>query len=166
MTPSRFFFDISRCSGCMACVVACLDQNDLPEDSPGFRDVTRIETGSYPFAEISFVSISCFNCTHAPCVMVCPTRAIKRRIPENVVEVNQDLCIGCRSCLMVCPFGATRFLEGKRMSECHFCSERIKYGMEPACVRICPTRALDFGPVERAAAENQEKAPEAEAGSI
>jgi anaerobic dimethyl sulfoxide reductase subunit B (iron-sulfur subunit) len=148
MTQLGFSLNISRCSGCMACVVACMDQNDLPENGPGFRHVASIETGSYPSAEISFASISCFNCGNAPCVIVCPTGAIKRRSQDGIVQVNPDLCIGCRSCLTVCPFGAPGFLEGNKMSKCNSCLERVDHGLEPACVRICPTRALGFGPVD------------------
>jgi anaerobic dimethyl sulfoxide reductase subunit B (iron-sulfur subunit) len=148
MTQLGFSLNVSRCSGCMACVVACMDQNDLPENGPGFRHVASIETGSYPSAEISFASISCFNCGNAPCVIVCPTGAIKRRSQDGIVQVNPDLCIGCRSCLTVCPFGAPGFLEGNKMSKCNSCLERVDHGLEPACVRICPTRALGFGPVD------------------
>ncbi len=156
MTQLGFSLNVSRCSGCMACVVACMDQNDLPENGPGFRYVAKIETGIYPSAEISFASISCFNCGNAPCVIVCPTGAIKRRSQDGIVQVNPDLCIGCRSCLTACPFGAPGFLEGKKMSKCNSCIERVDHGLEPACVRICPTRALGFGPVDELIAENTE----------
>lgn len=154
MTQLGFSLNVSRCSGCMACVVACMDQNDLPENGPGFRHVASIETGSYPSAEISFASISCFNCGNAPCVIVCPTGAIKRRSQDGIVQVNPDLCIGCRSCLTVCPFGAPGFLEGNKMSKCNSCLERVDHGLEPACVRICPTRALGFGPVDELISSN------------
>ncbi len=147
MTELNFSLNVSRCSGCMACVVACMDQNDLPENGPGFRYVARIETGAYPSAEISFASISCFNCGNAPCVIVCPTGAIKRRSLDGIVQVNPDLCIGCRTCLTACRFGSRGFLDGNKMSKCNSCFERVDHGLEPACVRICPTRALGFGPL-------------------
>lgn len=67
-----FSFDMSRCSGCMACIVACMDQNDLPGDGSRFRHVTRIETGAYPSAEIHFASLACMQCGEAPCMKVCP----------------------------------------------------------------------------------------------
>ena len=100
MTQLGFSLNVSRCSGCMACVVACMDQNDLPENGPGFRYVARIETGAYPSAEISFASISCFNCGNAPCVIVCPTGAIM--VDEDIFRVDTSLCIGCGQCVDRC----------------------------------------------------------------
>ena len=154
MTQLGFSLDVSRCSGCMACVVACMDQNDLPESGPSFRHVVQIESGEYPAAKIDFFSVSCLHCSNAPCMIVCPTEALYKRQADGIVHLNQDLCIGCHSCLMVCPFGAPKFLDGKKMSKCNSCLERVDHGLEPACVRTCPTRALGFGPVDELIAEN------------
>jgi anaerobic dimethyl sulfoxide reductase subunit B (iron-sulfur subunit) len=132
----------------MACVVACMDQNDLPEDGTSFRQVSRLEKGAYPAAEIHHVSIACFHCTDAPCLNVCPKGAIFRDPQWGVVDVDENLCIGCRTCAMVCPFGAPRFHPGRKMQKCNFCVDRIAHGMDPACVHTCTTRALGFGPME------------------
>lgn len=153
-----FSFDISRCSGCMACVVACQDQNDMPEDAVSFRHVTRLEQGDYPEDSTSFLSVACFHCGDAPCLMVCPTGAIFKRGQDGVVDVNVDLCVGCHSCVLACPFGAPRFPEGEKMRKCNFCIERVQHGLEPACVRACPTRALGFGPMDTLAVAKAEKA--------
>ena len=143
-----FSFDLSRCSGCMACVVACMDQNDLPEDGQSYRQVTKLEKGVYPSAEVHYVSLACFHCTDAPCLNVCPKGAIFRDADRGVVDVDENLCIGCRACAMVCPFGAPRFHPGRKMEKCNFCIDRIAHGMDPACVHTCTTRALGFGPME------------------
>jgi anaerobic dimethyl sulfoxide reductase subunit B (iron-sulfur subunit) len=158
MKQYSFSFDVNRCSGCMSCIVACLDENDLPGDSPSFRHVTQMEKGQYPFVGISFFSISCLHCGDAPCLMVCPTGAISKRDKDGVVEVNQDLCIGCHSCALACPFGAPQFPEGVRMSKCHFCIDRVEHDLEPACVRVCPGKAIGFGPVDELAEQKAHKA--------
>lgn len=159
MTPFCFSFDVSRCSGCMACVVACMDQNDLPgNDGVSFRHVTKLEQGRYPGADISFVSLACQHCGDAPCLAVCPTSAIFRRPEDGIVDIRKDLCIGCHSCVQVCPFGAPQFPEEGKMSKCHLCFERVENGMEPACVHTCTTRALGFGTMEELAKKKAGKA--------
>jgi len=153
-----FSFDMSRCSGCMACVVACQDQNDIPEDGQSFRQVIKMEQGAYPSAQIAFVSLACFHCSDAPCLQVCPKGAIFRDEASGNIDVDKDLCIGCRACAMVCPFGAPRFTVGEKMEKCNFCIDRVTYGMDPACVHTCTTRALGFGPLEELSRKKAEKA--------
>jgi len=148
MATIGFQFNGLRCSGCMACVVACMDQNDLPGGGPSFRHVIRIERDEYSGPSIDFISISCHHCDDAPCITVCPTGAIYKRSEDGIVHLNENICIGCHSCLMVCPFGVPKFLDGK-MAKCHFCTERVDRGLAPACVRICPTGALGIAPVEK-----------------
>jgi anaerobic dimethyl sulfoxide reductase subunit B len=150
--------DPSRCSGCMSCVVACLDQNDETGDGPAFRNVTRYEKGNYPETRISFLSISCFHCGDAPCRMVCPTNAIYRRPGDGIVDVNQDLCIGCHSCALACSFGAPHYDAKGKMSKCHLCATRVDAGLDPACVQACPTRALSYGPLEQLSTQKADKA--------
>lgn len=161
MTPQLgFFFDVSRCTGCMACIVACLDQNDLPENGARFRHVSKIEVGSYPDASIRYVSLACMHCGDAPCIAVCPTKAILKRPEDGIVVVDENLCIGCHTCATVCPFGAPQFPDGTRMSKCDFCVARVENGLEPACVRTCPTKALGFGPIEKLTEQQAKKASE------
>ena len=94
MRQLGFSFDISRCSGCMACAVACMDQNDLPGNGAAFRHVTQLEKGDYPSVRISWVSLSCQNCSDAPCMVVCPTKAIIRNSRNEIIDVVRDACIG------------------------------------------------------------------------
>jgi DMSO reductase iron-sulfur subunit len=158
MKQFGFSFDISRCSGCMACVVACMDQNDLSAEGPSYRSVIHLEKGRYPQAMLSFVSLACFHCGDAPCLKVCPMSAISSEPERGLVLVNDNLCIGCRACAMVCPYGAPQFRPGQKMTKCDFCEKRVSQGLEPACVRTCTTRALGYGPLETLAREKVERA--------
>jgi anaerobic dimethyl sulfoxide reductase subunit B (iron-sulfur subunit) len=153
-----FSFDLSRCSGCLACVVACQDQNDIPGDAQSFRQVIQIENGQNATAQLAFVSLACFHCSDAPCLQACPKGAIYRDEVTNVVDVDKDLCIGCRACAMVCPFGAPRFTPAEKMQKCNFCIDRVTHGLDPACVHTCTTRALGFGSLEELAKKKAKKA--------
>ncbi|MGI5882843.1 MAG: 4Fe-4S dicluster domain-containing protein [Dethiobacteria bacterium] len=140
------YIDISICSGCGACVVACMDQNDIfPEKGqPAFRRIYMLEEGKFPDTSIMYFSTACLHCEDSPCIMGCPTGAITKDRRTSAVLVNNDLCIGCHSCALACPFGVPRYDLDEKMQKCNLCSERVKAGLEPACVRVCPTGALQF----------------------
>jgi anaerobic dimethyl sulfoxide reductase subunit B (iron-sulfur subunit) len=153
-----FSFDLSRCSGCMACVVACMDQNDIPGDDLSYRQLIKLEKGAYPSARLAFVTLACFHCNDAPCARVCPNGAIFRDETSGVIAVDETRCIGCRACAMVCPFGAPRFTDGGAMHKCNLCIDRVAHNMEPACVHTCTTKALGFGSIEAFSRKKAEKA--------
>jgi anaerobic dimethyl sulfoxide reductase subunit B (iron-sulfur subunit) len=159
---NAFYLDVERCSGCFACTVACMDQNDIEvrEGPTAWRQVFAVETGAFPGAHLRYVSLACMHCEDAPCLLACPTGALQRESGTEVVRVQAELCIGCHSCSIACPFGVPRYGADGTMQKCDLCSERLKSGLEPACVRVCPTRALRHGDpnemgltVERKAAE-------------
>ncbi len=156
-----FSLDIERCIGCHACAVACMDQNDLePGDgATAWRTVFTVETGQFPEASLRYVSLACMHCEDAPCVLTCPTGALHLDAGQHAVRVDVELCIGCHGCAIACPYGVPRFGADGRMQKCDSCVERLRAGLEPACVRVCPTGALRYGDpnerghaVERAAA--------------
>jgi anaerobic dimethyl sulfoxide reductase subunit B (iron-sulfur subunit) len=161
-----FHLDVDRCSGCFACTVACMDQNDLEvRDEPSaWRQVFAVETGAYPDAHLRYVSLACMHREDAPCLLACPTGALQREPDTQVVRVATDLCIGCHSCSIACPFGVPRFGADGRMQKCDLCAERLRFGLEPACVRVCPTRALSQGNPNKLGLNVQRKAAEKLAG--
>jgi Fe-S-cluster-containing dehydrogenase component len=136
-------FDSTLCSGCMACVVACLDQNDQHADGVAFRTVSRQEQGPYP-ATVVFHSTACMNCRKPSCLPVCPSGALFRHADDGVVDVDRSLCIGCLSCAEACPFDAPKLAGDGKMAKCELCRVRVGQGLEPACVHTCTTGALTF----------------------
>jgi DMSO reductase iron-sulfur subunit len=153
-----FYFDFARCSGCMACVVACMDENDIDPDGLSYRQVIKLEKGNFPSARIAFVSLACFHCSDAPCAKVCPKEAISKDEATGAIDVDASLCIGCHACAMVCPFGAPRFTGAEPMQKCDLCADRLARNREPACVQTCTTQALRFGSLEALSKKKAEKA--------
>jgi Fe-S-cluster-containing dehydrogenase component len=136
-----FVIDQSRCIGCHACTVACKAENEVPLGS--FRTwVKYTEEGVFPSVRRSFTVLRCNQCTSAPCVDICPVRALDRR-PDGIVDVDRDLCIGCKACLQGCPYDALYLdPDSGTAAKCHFCAHRVERGQAPACAVVCPTEAI------------------------
>ena len=135
--------DMERCSACGACMIACIDQNDIniEKGELPFRNVFDIAESVEGCTKIKYLSVSCMHCSDAPCIQACPCGCLYK--DENgMTRYDNIACIGCHSCAMACPFGAPTFAGDGKMVKCDGCAERVKYGYEPACVRICPTKAL------------------------
>lgn len=160
---------VDKCIGCGSCVAACKAENDVPEEPFYFRtwveryvihddgrvDVDSPEGGIDGFTDQQddgasvlrafFVPKLCNQCDNPPCVQVCPVGATFKT-KDGVILVDSDYCIGCRYCIQACPYGA-RYLDPrtKTADKCTFCYHRIKQGLLPACVEVCPTQARVFG---------------------
>lgn len=99
--------DLRKCVGCHACNIACVAENKLP---PGivYRPVMDVETGKYPNVSRNYTPRPCFHCDKPPCVPVCPVGATKKR-EDGIVDIDYNKCIGCRYCLVACPYSARVF---------------------------------------------------------
>ena len=97
-------------------------------------------------ARFSFLSVACMHCDDAPCVMGCPSACLYKDPESGLTLFDNTNCIGCHSCAMACPFGAPSFNDEGKMVKCDGCVERLRQGLIPACVRVCPTGALTCVP--------------------
>ena len=143
-----FDIDLERCVGCYACVVACMDQNDIDIDAQdGFRSVSVAGPANSVTRKLGYVSMACMHCGDAPCASGCPTGCLQKDA-NGLVVYDTTLCIGCRSCMMNCPYGAPRFDPNGKISKCDGCAIRVENGLIPACVRVCPAKSLKYDTVE------------------
>ncbi|MDD8026236.1 MAG: dimethylsulfoxide reductase subunit B [Acidobacteriota bacterium] len=156
-----FFVDSASCSGCKACAMACRDKNNLPA-GVRWRRVYEVSGGGWrregeAWAQdltVYNLSIACNHCEKPLCLDGCPARAIEKR-EDGIVLIDRDKCLGCRYCEWTCPYGAPQFDESAGvMTKCDLCADLIERGEQPACVRACPMRALDFGEVEELRAKH------------
>ncbi len=139
--------DTVRCVGCMDCVVACATENQVPA---GYcRDWIATETqGRWPDLRLEIRSERCNHCDRPPCVTCCPTGASHVEPWGRLVEITAATCIGCKACLAACPYGA-RFVHPEgHADKCTFCLHRVREGLPPACVAVCPTRCMHFGDLD------------------
>lgn len=141
-----FVLDQRKCIGCHACTVACKSENEVPLGN--FRTwVKYTEKGTFPDVKRHFTVLRCNHCDDAPCVTICPVNALHKR-PDAIVDLDQDACIGCRGCMQACPYDALYLNEDDGVAEkCHYCAHRTELGLEPACVVVCPERAIIPGDV-------------------
>lgn len=137
--------DTRRCIGCHACTVACKAEFDVPL-GVNRSWVEYVEKGTYPNVRRSFLPRLCNQCSDPPCVPVCPTGATYQREEDGIVAINPDKCIGCKYCILACPYDQ-RFLNPTTgtAEKCDFCQHRVSQGLVPACVETCIGRARIFG---------------------
>jgi formate dehydrogenase iron-sulfur subunit len=146
--------DTTFCAGCHSCSVACSEAHELPEadcDDATVRDtndrqwsiINRFETSGGEF----FVKRQCMHCLEPACVAACLTEAMELK-PDGAVVWNEDRCMGCRYCMISCPFDVPKFEYGSanpKIQKCRRCWEETQEGAAPACVDACPMGALQFG---------------------
>ncbi|RJP73261.1 MAG: 4Fe-4S dicluster domain-containing protein [Candidatus Zixiibacteriota bacterium] len=144
--------DTTLCIGCRDCVVACRKANALEPEVPR-RWETRDGLSARNWTSIVerpgpvYVRKQCRHCLEPACASACPVGAL-RRTPEGAVVYDGSKCMGCRYCMMACPYGIPRYdwdLAVPYVRKCILCYDRLKEGKQPACTEICPTEATIFG---------------------
>ncbi len=162
MTQLALLIDLQRCTGCRSCEAACKLENRLGTDVFRTR-VLWLEDDTGPTPRLEFVKAVCQQCERPACVRACPVvpKVLHKRDTDGIVVFDTSRCTGCQECVKACPYHAISFdYEHQHIEKCTLCHERRDQGLEPACVSVCPGRALSFGPVEelRTRADLQERA--------
>jgi formate dehydrogenase iron-sulfur subunit len=158
--------DLTECIGCRRCEFACAEANGHPhppieayDDQRVFDETRRPTPDSLSVVNRArgdgegrppvHVKIQCMHCEHAPCVSACLVGAM-RKTPEGAVTYDASRCIGCRYCMVACPFERLSYEYASaltpRVRKCELCHDRTARGGLPACVEICPVEALTYGP--------------------
>jgi formate dehydrogenase iron-sulfur subunit len=154
--------DTTTCIGCKACEVACVEWNDLPFGETTFDNTyqtmpeTRwnywnlIKFNEHKQADGTLMWLmrkdQCMHCADPGCLRACPADGAIVQYQNGIVDFQQENCIGCQLCLSGCPFDIPRFNPTtKKVYKCSLCSDRVGQGLEPACIKACPTGCLHFG---------------------
>jgi Fe-S-cluster-containing dehydrogenase component/formate-dependent nitrite reductase membrane component NrfD len=147
MATYGFAIDLRKCIGCHACTIACKAEHQIPVGVNRCW-VKTVEKGTFPDTTRLFFPVLCNQCTDAPCVTICPTRALYKR-RDGIVDLHGDRCIGCRACMEACPYDQLFIDPNTRTAEkCNFCANRVENQLQPACVIVCPTECRIFGDLD------------------
>jgi formate dehydrogenase iron-sulfur subunit len=156
--------DTTTCIGCKACEVACVEWNGYEFRETTFDNTyqTMPETAWNFWNLIKFNEVEtdgglqwlmrkdqCMHCEEPGCLIACPADGAIVQYTNGIVDFNQANCIGCQYCVTGCPFNIPKFNEAtKKVYKCTLCSDRVGVGLEPACIKSCPTGCLHFGSKE------------------
>jgi Fe-S-cluster-containing dehydrogenase component len=150
--------DTTVCAGCRACEAACSEANNLPPPAAevdvlkerrdtGPEAFTVVNGTEGPDGEPRYAKRQCMHCLEPACASACPVRALDKQ-PNGPVVYRGDRCMGCRYCMVACPFEIPKYQYDKvapLVRKCQFCAKRQAEGKKPACAEVCPTGALTFG---------------------
>jgi len=162
--PDRFgmLTDISRCVGCRSCEAACNEANDLPRPHEPFDDLEVLDekrrTTDHAYTVVNryeveggdpvYRKIQCNHCNEPACASACFVAAFTKT-PEGPVSYNHKVCLGCKYCIVACPFNIPAYRHHDplkaRVEKCTMCLDRIQEGQAPACAAACPKEAITFG---------------------
>jgi len=169
--------DLTRCIGCRGCQVACKSWNERsvsktfldgtftnpPElNSDTYTRIAFIEQEKNSMPVWSFIKNQCMHCKDPACLSACPVGAFSQT-PEGAVIYNFNRCIGCRYCMVACPFNIPKY-EWRSTSpwirKCTFCSDRLTAEKIPACIKVCPTNVMQFGQYDEIVKEAEKRLKE------
>jgi Fe-S-cluster-containing dehydrogenase component len=151
--------DITKCSGCYNCVLACKDEY-CGHEYPGYSaaqpmtghywmNLIKTERGQYPKVKVAYTPVPCMHCREAPCIAQAQNGAVYRR-PDGIVIIDPVKAKGQRQLLSACPYGVIYWNEEEDLPQkCTFCAHLLDQGWkEPRCVELCPSGALIFGDLD------------------
>lgn len=140
--------DHEKCTGCRLCELVC----SVKHEGVSNPMRSRIKIVKWE-SEGLYIPMSCQQCEDAPCMSVCPVKAISRDESLDRVVVDYDKCIGCRACVAICPFGAMGFdVNDRKVFKCDLCDG------DPQCVRFCEEKAVDYVEADRVSVSKKRKA--------
>ena len=157
--------DTTTCIGCKACEVACLEWNGysfretvfqnsyqtMPETAWNYWNLIKFDEHERADGTMMLLmrKDQCMHCADPGCLAACPADGAIVQYTNGIVDFQQDHCIGCGYCVSGCPFNIPKFNQHtKKMFKCTMCSDRVNEGLEPACIKACPTGCLHFGTKE------------------
>ena len=162
--------DLTKCMGCGSCVVACKKHNKnewVEHRAPATGEDARLADANWTVVQKHrlarpdggeawrFVKRQCMHCKDPACVSSCFATAFKKT-EAGPVEYYPNLCVGCRYCMLACPFSVPKFEWDNplpMLTKCSMCGDRIAHGDEPACITVCPTNVMTFGKYDDILAE-------------
>ncbi|MES1244316.1 MAG: formate dehydrogenase subunit beta [Acidobacteriota bacterium] len=167
--------DTTTCIGCKACEVACLEWNGLsfgetvfdnsyqtqPETSWNFWNLIKFNEYEPEGGSLMLLmrKDQCMHCEEPGCLIACPADGAIVQYANGIVDFQQDQCIGCGYCLAGCPFNIPKFSPtSHKVFKCTLCSDRVSEGLEPACIKACPTGCLEFGTKDEMSAKAEARA--------
>lgn len=149
MSHNCIVVNLDRCTGCFGCEIACKMENNVALGQRWSKVFTVGPVGEYPNMTRYALPTMCQQCKDAPCVHVCPTGASYRDSNTNVVLVDKEKCIGCKYCMMACPYGVRSWNKTEKCVEkCTLCGQLTSAGKLPACVKSCAAGARFYGDLD------------------
>ena len=180
--PVAKLIDTSTCIGCKACEVACQEWNDLPAETTvnlgTYQTLPEMTPHLWNLIRFNEVEINgqlhwlmrkdqCMHCADPGCLKACPAPGAIVQYENGIVDFDQENCIGCGYCIAGCPFNVPKLsTQTKKVYKCTLCVDRVSVGLEPACIKACPTNCLSFGTKENLLLKAQKRVDQLKASGF